>query len=132
MQLLATSSTTYASTRDALQRVAVHIVARARQQATGRFGLRVTAGGFGTPDFGDDLTRVRVSSGGVLVAERAPSAPAARRATLARSTARSLTESGGVRTGSTCRQPLCTWATTRPPLGDVDESLWRSTGRRGR
>ena len=50
---------TFAATRDDLQRVAVHIVARARQQATGRFGLRVTAGGFGTPEFGPDLTRVR-------------------------------------------------------------------------
>lgn len=58
----------FAGTRDALQRVAVHIVARARSQATGRFGLRVTAGGFGTPEFGDDLTRVRVS-GGLLVRE---------------------------------------------------------------
>jgi hypothetical protein len=58
----------FADTRDALQRVAVHIVARARQQATGRFGLRVTPGGFGTPEFGDDLTRVRVS-GGALVRE---------------------------------------------------------------
>lgn len=59
---------TFDATRDALQRVAVHIVARARSQATGRFGLRVTAGGFGTPEFGVDLTRVRVS-GGLLVRE---------------------------------------------------------------
>ena len=58
----------FTDTRDALQRVAVHIVARARQQATGRFGLRVTPGGFGTPEFGNDLTRVRVS-GGALVRE---------------------------------------------------------------
>ena len=59
---------TFGPTRDALQRVAVHIVARARQQAVGRFGLRVTPGGFGTPEFGPDLTRVRVS-GGQLVRE---------------------------------------------------------------
>lgn len=58
----------FATTRDALQRVGVHIVARARSQATRRFGLRVTAGGFGTPEFGDDLVRVRVS-GGMLVRE---------------------------------------------------------------
>ena len=58
----------FASTRDALERVAVHIVARARSQATGRFGLRVTSGGFGTPEFGDDLTRLRVS-GGLLLRE---------------------------------------------------------------
>lgn len=59
---------TYSATRDALQRVAVHIVARARDQATGRFGLRVTVAGFGTPEFGDDVVRVRVS-GATLVRE---------------------------------------------------------------
>ncbi|MDJ0769583.1 MAG: hypothetical protein QNJ12_12350 [Ilumatobacter sp.] len=58
----------FVPTRDALQRVAVHVVARARQQGTGRFGLRVTPGGFGTPEFGDDVVRVRVS-GGLLVRE---------------------------------------------------------------
>lgn len=60
----------FPDTRDALHRVAVQIVARARRQATGRFGLRVTVGGFGTPAFGDDVERVRVS-GGLLVREAA-------------------------------------------------------------
>ena len=68
MLVLSPLPTSYAATRDALQRVAVHIVARARSQATGRFGLRVTNSGFGTPEFGDDLTRVRVS-GELLVSE---------------------------------------------------------------
>lgn len=58
----------YASSVETLRRVAVHIVARARQQATGRFGLRATPGGFGTPEFGSDLRRVRVS-GGLLIVE---------------------------------------------------------------
>jgi hypothetical protein len=52
----------------ALQRVAVHVVARARVQATGRFSLRVSPGGFATPDFGDGPQRVRVA-GGTLLAE---------------------------------------------------------------
>jgi hypothetical protein len=60
----------FPATRDALHRVAVHVVARARQQATGRFGLRVTPGGFGTPAFGDSVERVRVSRG-LLVRESA-------------------------------------------------------------
>jgi hypothetical protein len=68
----------FATTRAALQRVAVHIVARARSQATGRFGLRVTPGGFGTPEFGDDLRRVRVS-GRSLVVEQGPPGGAASR-----------------------------------------------------
>ena len=58
----------FASTRASLQRVAVHIVARARDQATGRFGLRSTVGGFGTPEFGEDSLRVRVS-GALLIKE---------------------------------------------------------------
>ena len=68
MTRLAELPDTYLTSRDALQRVAVHIVARARAQATGRFGLRVTVAGFGTPEFGDDVVRVRVS-GTTLVRE---------------------------------------------------------------
>jgi hypothetical protein len=30
--------------------VAVHVIARARVEGSGRFSLRVTPGGFGTPD----------------------------------------------------------------------------------
>jgi hypothetical protein len=56
-------------TRDALQQVATHVLARARFAATRRFGLRVTPGGFGTPAFGDAVEVLRV--GGVsLVRER--------------------------------------------------------------
>ena len=59
---------TYGSTRDTLQHLASHIVARARSQATGEISLRVTPGGFGTPTFGDGRTQVRVA-GGLLVRE---------------------------------------------------------------
>jgi hypothetical protein len=41
-----------ATTRVDLQRVAVHVLARRRHAASGRFGLRATPGGFGTPSFG--------------------------------------------------------------------------------
>ncbi len=53
-------------TRDALQRVATHVLARARHAATGRFGLRATPGGFGTPAFGDAVEVLRVSRGSLL------------------------------------------------------------------
>lgn len=56
------------STVDELRRIATHILARARFQATGRFSLRVTPGGFGTPEFGPNLKRVRVA-GTTLVVE---------------------------------------------------------------
>jgi len=105
-------------TRDALQRVAVHIVARARSQATGRFGLRVTNGGFGTPEFGDDLTRVRVS-GGLLVHESGGVGGASSAAT---------------RIDGACLSDLADFADVdlaaeldvghdTPPLGDADELL---------
>jgi hypothetical protein len=62
------------STRVTLQRVAVHIVARARIEATGRFSLRITPGGFGTPELGSDGRRVRVSGGHLVVESDAPGA----------------------------------------------------------
>jgi len=54
---------TFAATRQDLQRVATHIVARRRHDVTGRFGLRATPGGIGTPAFGpvDALEVVRTS-----------------------------------------------------------------------
>ena len=44
----------FATTRTALQRVAVHVLARRRHALVGRLGLRSTPGGFGTPDAGPD------------------------------------------------------------------------------
>jgi hypothetical protein len=52
-----------------LQRVATHILGRARFLATGRFGLRVTGDGIGTPAFGPDGDVVRIYDG-MLVLER--------------------------------------------------------------
>ncbi len=59
---------TYLATRDVLRHVAVHVIARACSQGTGQISLRPTVGGFGTPSFGSDGVRVRVS-GGLLVRE---------------------------------------------------------------
>ena len=56
------------ATVEQLRRVATHVLARARFQATKRFSLRVTPGGFGTPEFGPDSKRVRVV-GTTLVVE---------------------------------------------------------------
>lgn len=50
-----------AETRIALHRLAAYVIAPVRHTVTGRFGLRATPGGFGTPPFGDDDRRVRVS-----------------------------------------------------------------------
>lgn len=60
----------YVRTRTDLHRVATHVLAAKRFAVSGRFGLRVTPGGFATPLFGDgeheELLRV---SAGALVRE---------------------------------------------------------------
>ncbi len=45
---------TLVETRLALHRLAAYVIAPARHQANGKFGLRWTLGGFGTPFFGSD------------------------------------------------------------------------------
>ncbi len=50
----------YAETREALRRLAVYVLSPARKAVTGRIGLRPTAGGFGTPPFGEDDEYLRV------------------------------------------------------------------------
>jgi hypothetical protein len=59
----------YGPTRDALQQVAVHVLARRRHQLAGRFGLRATPGGIGTPAAGPDAEVVRIA-GTRLLRER--------------------------------------------------------------
>jgi hypothetical protein len=44
----------FAATRDALHRLAAHVIARRRHDLVGRIGLRATPAGFGTPDAGPD------------------------------------------------------------------------------
>ena len=59
MNTLRELPTDFTSQRDDLHRLAYSVVAEARRRATGRFGLRATPGGFGTPEF-EDGRRVRV------------------------------------------------------------------------
>ncbi|MDH3295550.1 MAG: hypothetical protein OER95_14620 [Acidimicrobiia bacterium] len=59
---------TLVDTRTALHRLAAYVIAPVRHQANGKFGLRWTKGGFGTPFFGDDR-QVRVD-GNELVDQR--------------------------------------------------------------
>lgn len=59
----------YHGTRAGLHQLAFHVVYRARRAVTGKFGLRWTLDGFGTPFFGAD-EQIRVA-GGQLVCQRA-------------------------------------------------------------
>ena len=58
----------FTTTRLELKRVATHVLARGRSEHGGRFGLRATATGIGTPGFGPDETVLRLA-GTVLVRE---------------------------------------------------------------
>ncbi len=74
-----TSEPSLTGTRLELQRLATHLLARARFESTGRFGLRVTWDGIGTPAYGPDGDVLRMA-GGLLVHESQRSGPAATRA----------------------------------------------------
>jgi hypothetical protein len=110
------SDSSLAVTRDVLHRVAVHVVARARVAATGRFSLRVTSGGLGTPEFDD--RRVRIADGWLLVESDAPGAASASGRAIHGASLRVLAEFAGVDLDA----PLDVGHDT-PLLGDIDEAL---------
>ena len=69
----------YATHAETMRVLSTHVLARTRFAATGKFGLRPTAGGLGTGMFGDDFRQVRFS-GATLIDETAGAAGAATRA----------------------------------------------------
>ncbi len=110
----------YATTRDALHRVATHVLARKRFEVGGRFGLRVTPGGFGTPLFGDaeaeELLRV---SGPALVREhRDADGPHTTVVPLAGATLGSVAAAVEVEL-----DPTFSVGKDTPALGDIDAPL---------
>lgn len=106
--------TNLAPTRDALHRVAVHILARARVESSGRFSLRVAPGGIGTPDLADGR-RVRISGERLVVESDASGAASVRSIPIAGSTLRELAAVAGV----DLARPLDVGHDT-PPLGNPD------------
>jgi hypothetical protein len=56
----------YGAARESHHRLAYAVVAEARRAANGKFGLRYTHGGYGTPFFGDDR-QVRVEGSSIIV-----------------------------------------------------------------
>lgn len=90
------------------------MLARRRFAVAGRFGLRATPGGFGTPAFGDGVEVLRVS-GGNLIRERDghASSMVINGATLA-----AMAEFAGVDLAAHFEAGHDT-----PPLGDADEPL---------
>ncbi len=104
----------YDAARTEVQRVAVHVLARARHQAVGRFGLVPTPGGVGTPAFGPDAGVVRLT-GSALLGERGGDVVAT---PLAGATLRSLAEAAGADVDADLSVGHDT-----PPTGDVDQLL---------
>ncbi len=72
----------YVAGRNDFHRLGYGVVSNARKAATGKFGLRYTHGGFGTPFFGEDR-QVRVE-GDVLVVQHGDEVMAEKITTLAR------------------------------------------------
>lgn len=108
----------FAASRDALQRVAVHIVARASVHSSGRIALRATPGGFGTTAAGNDVVRVRVADG-LLIREEGGDGDSAGAATaIDGATLRRLAEHARV----DLSVDLYVGHDT-PPVGDTDETL---------
>ena len=101
-----------------LHLVGVHIVARARQQATGRFSLRICPGGFGTPEFGADSRRVRVAHGTLIVETDAPGAPSSTAHAIHGTSMRELADVAGVDLGAALDVGHDT-----PDIGDRDVPL---------
>ena len=91
-------------------RLAYSVVAEARYQCNGKFGLRYTRGGFGTPFFGDDI-QVRVAGDQLVV----QAAMQARSTTI--TTLREAGEFVGVAPGTAAAEH------DSPELGDIDRPL---------
>jgi hypothetical protein len=108
----------FATTREAMHRVTVHVVARARQQATGRFSLRASTGGLGTPEFGSDARRIRLSGSNLVVETDAPGDASAVARSIDGATLRELAALAAV----DLAEPLDV-GTDTPVLGDVDAPL---------
>ncbi len=109
---------TLARTRAELHRVATHVLARARAGATGRFGLRVTVDGLGTPQFGESEEVLRLS-GSLLIRERRAGESAATSTTPI--VGRSLSELAAF-AAVDLSAPLSVGKDT-PPIGDPDAPL---------
>ena len=106
------------TTRDSLHRVAVHIVARSRVETEGRFSLRVSPGGFGTPEHGPNQRRVRVSGTNLVVESDAAGAASARSTPIEGTTLNMLAHFAGV----DLTAPLDVGHDT-PMMGDVDAPI---------
>lgn len=117
---------TYPTERRTLQVVATHVIARRLHDATGRFGLRATPGGFGTPQFEtSDAGRERLRlAGDRLVRERLDPTAATTSTAVDGATLAELAAFAGVRlTGGDGDAEQFSVGHDTPSLGDIDRAL---------
>ncbi len=113
----------FLETRDALGRVAAHILARRRSDATGRIDLRASPGGIATPAFTDEVEVLR-TDGALLLIERGGTTMVSRLTTL---------DDLAIAAGVDLSRPL-SLGDNPPPLGDpsaqleIDERSARTLG----
>jgi hypothetical protein len=108
----------FAATRADLQRVATHVLARARAAHGGRFGLRVTPTGLATLPFGDDDSVLRLAGSTLVVEQQHADGVTTRTLSLAGA---SLAEAAAF-AGTSLAEPFAPGADA-PPVGDVDAPL---------
>ncbi len=111
MTSLAPVPARYASTRDALHRLAVYVVSPWHEARTSRIGLRPVPGGFGTPSAAGNDDRVRVGSEGLTFDGPPP-------ATYPFTTLRAAAGVAGLTMDASRSERLDV-----PPIGDVDGPL---------
>jgi hypothetical protein len=109
--------------RETLRRIVAHVVAQAQASVTGHFALMPLPGGFGTPQFGPNRQRVRLSGGSMFVetaaAQRDDQTVASTEVhMLAGSTIRQLCAAAGFEP-----DPDFKVGNDTPPSGDIDEVL---------
>lgn len=104
-------------TRQALQRVATHVLARRRAELVGKIGLRPATGGVATPAAGPDHEVVR-TSGAMLLRERTGASASTQVLDLATA---SLGEAA--RLVEVDLAALFDVGNDTPPIGDPDEPL---------
>ncbi|HXT42492.1 MAG TPA: hypothetical protein VN748_00015 [Pseudonocardiaceae bacterium] len=114
---LAPLPASFAATRETIHRLAAHVLARRRYAVSGKFGLRATPGGIGTPAFGPEHEVLRITTT-TLLREQTTATAATIWLDLSRATLADAATLAGVDVSQTFEVGQDT-----PPLGDPDTPL---------
>lgn len=113
----------YDDDRTAVQRIATHVLSRARHAVVGRIDLTATPGGLGTPAFGDEHTVVRLTADSLVVERTGEAGATTRSMWLEGSSLADLARFAG----ADLRAEYSAGHDT-PPVGEVDEPIHIASG----